>query len=183
MPDTSHSGSLQAVFVLGPSSSGKTTLCNAVARDLQVESELYIREIARNVMKTRGFTRNDTHTYEMQEAIMLAQLQAEQKALNYASDGHECRGFLLLSDRSAIDPVVYAATSSIPDAAEIRERLLQIPSFQENLQFYRESLFSAYIPWTAPSYSMNCVHYSYSATGRGMDCRRRNQISAGPREL
>lgn len=106
-------------------------------------------------MRTHGFTRNDTHTYVMQEAIMLAQLQAEQTALDYASDGHERGDLLLLSDRSAIDPIVYAATASIPNATDTKERLLHIPSFQENLHFYRKSLFSAYIPCVIPSYLMS----------------------------
>ena len=51
----------RAVFVVGASSVGKTTLCNAIARELQVEPARWIRETAREVMRTQGFSRDTTH--------------------------------------------------------------------------------------------------------------------------
>ncbi|KAF7789283.1 hypothetical protein EIP86_000224 [Pleurotus ostreatoroseus] len=141
MPTAGKDVDPRAVFVLGASSSGKTTLCNALAQDLQLETELYIREVARNVMKMQGFSRKHTHLYEMQEAIMLAQLQAERSAAGYTCDGVRREDILLLSDRSAIDPVVYAATSGTPDAQDMQHRLLETPSLQQNMAFYRRSLF------------------------------------------
>ena len=183
MPGTGQDIEPRAVFVLGASSSGKTTLCNALAQDLQLETELYIREVARNVMKTQGFSRKHTHLYEMQEAIMLAQLQAERSAAGYTGDGVRRVDILLLSDRSAIDPVVYAATSGTPDAQDMQHRLLETPSLQQNMAFYRRSLFGAYKLFTGNKMIDILRLFSCIATCRGLDHRRWNQISTGPVEL
>lgn len=89
-------------------------------------------------MKNHGFSRNDTHTYEMQSAILMAQLQAEQYALSHSTRRTD---ILFLSDRSAIDPIVYAATSGSEEAADITQKLVETPLFQDILPFYRKSLF------------------------------------------
>ncbi|KAI0364831.1 hypothetical protein BV20DRAFT_955415 [Pilatotrama ljubarskyi] len=132
-----------AVFVLGPSSSGKTTLCDALARTLHLPPSQYIKEVARTVMKTHGLTRRDTDTYEMQHAIMTAQLAAEERAIATMIEARARRTPvpLLLGDRSAIDPVVYARTSSVPGATERSRRLLGDPALQKTLPAYRSSLF------------------------------------------
>jgi len=129
----------QSVFVLGPSSSGKTMLCDALFQALKLKPAGYIKEIARKVMNDTGFSRADTATYEMQAAIMFAQLKAEVDVLNHASVGDE-QGLLLLSDRSAVDPIIYASTANTPTAAENRERLLEDSAFQAVLPLYRQSL-------------------------------------------
>ena len=107
MTPSSSSPSQPAIFIVGPSSCGKTTLCNALADDLQLKPELYIQEMARVVMAGQGFTRDDIHTYAMQNAIMNAQLRAEKEAVRHQDAK---LGVLFLSDRSAVDPVIYAAT-------------------------------------------------------------------------
>ncbi|KAL4246290.1 P-loop containing nucleoside triphosphate hydrolase [Abortiporus biennis] len=132
----------QTVFVLGPSSSGKTTLCDALFKDLQLGKSIYIKEVARTVMKTHGFSRSNTGTYEMQAAIMLAQIEAEIKVLEHVDEaGHSPGKILLLSDRSAVDPIVYASMPETVDASEIRQRLINDVRFQEVLPLYRKSLF------------------------------------------
>ncbi|OBZ65909.1 hypothetical protein A0H81_14117 [Grifola frondosa] len=55
-------------------------------------------------------------------------------------------GVLLLSDRSAIDPIVYAATSTASGAPERHERLMRNVAFQAILPFYRQSLFVVLSP-------------------------------------
>lgn len=132
----------QAVFVLGPSSSGKTTLCDALAQELQVQPPQYIKEVARSVMKTHDFTRDDTDTYEMQHAIMSAQLDAEEQATAALTTTKLNSGsVVVLSDRSAIDPIVYASTSTVPGAMDRRQRLLDDSRLQGMLAAYRSSLF------------------------------------------
>lgn len=131
--------SKQMIFVLGPSSSGKTTLCNALTEDLNLDQSRYIREVARNVMKTMGFTRADVDTYEMQYAIMTAQLRAEKDVLSKTKDSDG--PLILLSDRSAIDPIVYTTTSQVPGASDRRRRLLEDMAFQDILPIYKRSLF------------------------------------------
>ena len=143
LTDRSALRRFDAIFVLGPSSSGKTTLCDALAHKLHVPETQYIREVARKVMKAHGFTRNDTDTYEMQHTIMLAQLEAEAQALNLISTASKSREAHLpiLSDRSAVDPIVYAGTSTVPGAEKRRRRLLDDDAFKAVLPFYRQSLF------------------------------------------
>jgi len=132
----------RAVFVLGPSSSGKTTLCDALVRYLDLNRARYVTEVARIVMREHGFSRKDVDTYEMQYAIMTAQLKAEEKALAHsAGTPEDDGGVVLLSDRSAIDPIVYASTSKSPAAEDMRRRLMRDREFQDILPLYRKSLF------------------------------------------
>ncbi|CAG7853645.1 SubName: Full=Uncharacterized protein {ECO:0000313/EMBL:CCA68424.1} [Serendipita indica DSM 11827] len=72
-------------------------------------------------MREQGFTRKDVGTLEMQRAILRAQLHAEENALTYLmsnirrkrpqDDGSSVS--VLLCDRCAIDPIVYA-TMELP---------------------------------------------------------------------
>lgn len=128
----------RAVFVVGASSVGKTTLCTALARHLGLEQERWIREVARDVMKTQGFTRDNVHEFAMQHAIMSAQLDAERSALSGTVSGSR---MILLSDRSAVDPAVYAQTSGVGDGDQNRARLLNSEAFKAILPVYRRSLF------------------------------------------
>lgn len=132
--------SQRAIFVVGASSTGKTTLCKATAEALAVEAGRWIRETAREVMRTQGFSRDTTHQVEMQHAIMVAQLKAEAEVRKQPTSHGT---ILLLSDRSAVDPIVYAATSGVDGEAK-RRRLMHDPMFQATLPFYRESLFCMY---------------------------------------
>lgn len=128
-----------AIFVVGPSSAGKTTLCHALVAELHLDPVRHIKEVARTVMRTQGFSRHTIQTYEMQHAIMLAQLKEEARVLSIPPD--ETSLVQLLSDRSAVDPIVYASTSESSFAPEVREKLLQEPEFIAALSIYRRSLF------------------------------------------
>ena len=130
-----------AIFVLGPSSSGKTTLCDALAAALNISAPMYIKEVARTVMKTHQFTRDNVDTYEMQHAILEAQLAAERIAIASAMESPRADRRLVLSDRSAIDPCVYAAASRVPGAETRSQKLLQHEEFRKMLPFYQTSLF------------------------------------------
>ena len=133
-------GRAKAVFIVGASSVGKSTLCGALAEAFEVVPEIWIKETAREVMRTQGYSRDTTHKVEMQHAILTAQLRAEERALQYRGLHGE---LLLLSDRSAVDPIVYAATSGVDEESK-RSRLIQDPAFQATLPLYRESLFCMY---------------------------------------
>lgn len=85
-------------------------------------------------MRTQGFSRHTIQTYEMQHAIMLAQLKEEARVLSISPD--ETSLVQLLSDRSAVDPIVYASTSESSFAPEVREKLLQEPEFIAALSIY-----------------------------------------------
>jgi nicotinamide riboside kinase len=98
--------SKKCIYVVGPQSTGKTTLVNALAEKLGHDLRV-IKEVARQVMQEKGYTREDVDSddrerrFSMQKDIFNAQLRAENKILD--PETNAC----FLSDRSAIDPVVY----------------------------------------------------------------------------
>lgn len=130
-------GSLRALYVVGPSSTGKTTLCEKVADYLALSPPMYIKEVARDVMRKTGYSRHTVGQLAMQHAIMLAQIKAEQEARQAALGSLG----IILSDRSAVDPIVY---SSLHDATEGKKNtysLISSAEFQKILPFYRQSSF------------------------------------------
>lgn len=137
---TDHQQPLTELYVVGPSSTGKTTLCNAVAQSLELRSWCYITEVARQIMKRRGFTREDMGKIEMQSAIMLAQLEREAEVCERARNTGKT---LILSDRSGIDPIVYAVLTA-KDERQARQKktlLVEHPTFQSALKRYRKAKF------------------------------------------
>ena len=181
-----HTG--RAIYVLGPSSSGKSTLCDALARYLDLDRTRYVREVARTVMREQGFTRKDVDTYAMQQAIMTAQLKAEQKILerNEVSADADEGCVIMLSDRSAVDPIVYAATSRSPGAEDMRRKLREDKAFQSVLPFYRKSLFSECTDLGREVRSRpmpTIAAYSCSPAGEGMDSRRWGTHTGEPVDL
>ncbi|KAI0063599.1 hypothetical protein BV25DRAFT_1854021 [Artomyces pyxidatus] len=140
MSDDPHtSKTITAIYVVGPSSTGKTTLCNALAARLGLSSEVYITEVARKVMRERGFTRDDVGKVEMQRAIMEAQLAYDESARIYA--GGRGGAGVVLSDRSAVDAVVYAELNDDGETGAMARTLIASPPFQAALPAYRHSLF------------------------------------------
>lgn len=104
-PTPSHSARLiTAIYLVGPSSAGKTTLCNALATTLGLPKEAHISEVARTVMRERGFTRDDVGKLEMQKAIMEAQLKEDRSARRYATATGRVCGGIVLSDRLVTAP-------------------------------------------------------------------------------
>jgi len=131
---------LTELYVVGPSSTGKTTLCNAVALSLKLQSWCYITEVARQIMKRRGFTREDVGRIDMQNAIMLAQLEREAEVYERAKNMGES---LIIGDRSAVDPIVYAILTAKDEhqAQQKKNLLLEHPTFQSALKRYRKAKF------------------------------------------
>ncbi|KAH7881902.1 AAA domain-containing protein [Phlebopus sp. FC_14] len=132
--------SLGQLYVIGPSSTGKTTLCNAVMKSLNLPAWCYITEVARQVMRVQGYTRDDIGKIEMQRAIMLAQVAAEESACAQVSIRG---GGLILSDRSGIDAIVYAilTANNEREAREKKALLLEDPMFRAALDRYRVARF------------------------------------------
>lgn len=134
------SDGIRAIYVVGPSSSGKTTLCKALAARLQIPEGRFVHEVARGVMKSTGFSRSTVHQLDMQRAILVAQVAAEERALQTTSEVP-----ILLCDRSAVDPLVYAALG-FADGEQRQHELLNTPEFQAVLDRYRASLFVLLAP-------------------------------------
>ncbi|KAJ7639976.1 AAA domain-containing protein [Mycena polygramma] len=122
------------IYVVGPSSTGKTTLCTALAKRLGLNGSQVVTEVARRVIKALGLGRENIGLLEMQKAIMLAHLEQEQQSRE---------GSAQLCDRSAVDPIVYAifTAANAADAQSRKEALVDLPEFQRALPRYRESFF------------------------------------------
>ncbi|KAL8665417.1 MAG: hypothetical protein Q9202_002310 [Teloschistes flavicans] len=99
------------IYIIGAQSTGKTTLVTALGEHFVQKSHLYalpkepyqIKETARNVLKQHYFTASDitdskTRALELQRLIIEAQASAET----------ELGDTWYISDRSALDAVVYA---------------------------------------------------------------------------
>jgi GTPase SAR1 family protein len=130
------------ILIVGASSTGKTTLCRALERVLVQRGfpVFHIAEVARTVMKIHGFTRDDVGTLAMQKTIMREQILEENRRLFIIESSktrpkHEpVLPSVLLCDRTAIDPVVYATMKLEPDSVQ---EMTQDPLFREALSRYR----------------------------------------------
>jgi nicotinamide riboside kinase len=133
------------IFIIGPSSTGKTTLCTVLAQRLAIPPSAHITEVAREVMRSTGFSRKDVGTLDMQGAILTAQLGREEAALD-AKRAHR----VVLSDRSGIDPVVYAIlTAKDEEEVEVRKKALtDNDAFEHARERYRHSLVVLLSPVT-----------------------------------
>jgi nicotinamide riboside kinase len=144
---TSHSDEppVTAIYIIGPSSTGKTTLCSELFIVLGLETP-YITEVARKVMRSKGFTREHIGKLEMQDEIMKAQLCAEIEGRAYVAKRAQTQ--VLLSDRSAVDAIVYAILMSEnnEDANHRQQILISSPQFQRALADYRRALFVLLTP-------------------------------------
>jgi nicotinamide riboside kinase len=105
------------IWIIGPQSTGKTTLVNALDQAFASSESssaascirpVVIREVARTVLRTQHYTRNDitnspSRALELQKLILEAQYTAEESALNTNQPYS-----WFISDRSGLDPIVYA---------------------------------------------------------------------------
>lgn len=135
--------SVIGIFVIGPSSTGKTTLCKALEDEMRRMGIkfIHISEVARTVMRNLGFTRDNVGELAMQREILIAQVEEERTALlSFAKDwpkkGHADElgePMVLLCDRSAIDPLVYTQRMLGLDCVE---ELKNSEEFKEALARY-----------------------------------------------
>jgi nicotinamide riboside kinase len=92
------------VYIIGPQSTGKTTLVKALV-DCLGGNVPVIQEVARNVMREKGYSRidvdsnDDERKFGLQCDIFNAQVEKE-LVLTQA-------GTPFVSDRSAVDPLIY----------------------------------------------------------------------------
>lgn len=94
----------KSVYFVGPGSTGKTTLAKALVEKCTSDTFM-LTEVGRTVFQNSGYVASDisddpTKCYNLQKAILLVQCQKEKELLD---TNRRC-----ISDRSAIDPIVYA---------------------------------------------------------------------------
>lgn len=112
---------MKNVFVIGAQCTGKTTVVDALEKHIAQHKELdqpaIIREVARTVLAEGGFTREDIENsplraMQLQEGILSAQYKIETTITK--SEGSKW----YISDRSGLDPIVYASVFVGPDSAQ-----------------------------------------------------------------
>jgi nicotinamide riboside kinase len=107
---------MRNVYIIGPQCTGKTTLVNALEKAFRHDADkaltggqqqpLILREVARTVLKEKGFIREDittspTRALQLQQHILEAQHTAE------ATARASTPSFWYICDRSGLDPIVY----------------------------------------------------------------------------
>ncbi|KAF8877848.1 AAA domain-containing protein [Gymnopilus junonius] len=108
------------IYIMGPSSTGKTTLCNALALKLGVPKEAYVTEVARQVMKETGFSRDTIGSLEMQKAIMEAHFRREE-----VLDENQVTACISLFDCSTDDSEAQTRKESLIAADKFKKALLE----------------------------------------------------------
>ncbi|KAF1948167.1 hypothetical protein CC80DRAFT_530120 [Byssothecium circinans] len=109
----------RCLYIIGAQCTGKTTLVNALEDKFcrgeatpsaqgVLSKPVVIREVARTVLKEKQFTRHDITTspsraLQLQKHILDAQFAAEMAAI-----GLDAPTPWYISDRSGLDPIVYA---------------------------------------------------------------------------
>ncbi|KAK8041603.1 hypothetical protein PG994_014610 [Apiospora phragmitis] len=135
----------QNIYIIGAQSTGKTTLVIALEAHFRQDTSSslpvpsVIREVARSVLRDHDYTAQDirdspARALELQRLILAAQAKAERETEEKAASASTTPCWLL-SDRSAIDPVVYAwlyvgqeSARSLMESAEwrgMRDRMAQ----------------------------------------------------------
>ncbi|OCK94551.1 uncharacterized protein K441DRAFT_659892 [Cenococcum geophilum 1.58] len=113
------------IYIVGAQCTGKTTLVHALSKFFETQKNrclhgeatpkpYIINEVARNVLREHRFTASDitsskSRAAQLQKLILAAQCQIERETQ---------RNGWYISDRSALDPIVYARYYVGEDAAE-----------------------------------------------------------------
>lgn len=102
---------MKFIYIVGAQCTGKTTLCNGLIDQIHDQhSQLKVAmlsETARHVLELHQYTKNDVRgggqrCLELQRLILHSQLEKERE---FRSQGID----VVVSDRCAVDPLVYAA--------------------------------------------------------------------------
>ncbi|RKK68832.1 hypothetical protein BFJ69_g13258 [Fusarium oxysporum] len=139
------------IYIMGPQSTGKTTLVNKLQGDLghwladtSIDGPQIIAEVARTVLAKYKYSAEDIQTlasrcFELQQLILEVQASSEKEALRTSS--------WVISDRSGFDPLVYAKRYAAPDTVT---QLKELPAWKEVKARMESSLIvvcEAGTPW------------------------------------
>ncbi|KAL4947609.1 AAA domain-containing protein [Aspergillus filifer] len=113
-----------SLYIIGAQCTGKTTLVRALKQAISTQHpSLQLRtisEVARTVLQEHNFTRDDIaysphRAFQLQQLILAAQYAEERKRPT------ELERYIVLSDRSGVDPIVYAINYGPPLSRELLE--------------------------------------------------------------
>ncbi|KAF4502471.1 P-loop containing nucleoside triphosphate hydrolase [Fusarium agapanthi] len=139
------------IYIIGPQSTGKTTLVNKLQAELEhsladssIDKPQIVSEVARTVLAKHKYSARDIQTstircFELQQLILEAQASSEKEALETSS--------WFISDRSGFDPLVYAKRYAAPGAVQT---LQQLPAWKDVKTRMERSLIvvcEAGTPW------------------------------------
>jgi len=92
----------KSIYLVGPHSTGKSTLTQALLQHYGPETTPVLYEIARSVLKKKNYsadTISSNQCFQMQRDIFEAQFIAEKSLMDQET--------FFISDRNAVDPIVY----------------------------------------------------------------------------
>lgn len=125
----------KCVYFVGPGSTGKTTLAKVLCESCPSPTFM-LTEVARTVLSKLNYTADDisndaTKCYVLQETILLEQCRQERNLLEMQQT--------YISDRCAIDPIVYAKFYINGEKADC---LLDLKEWQEMKARYKNRKMS-----------------------------------------
>lgn len=103
-----------SIYLVGPESTGKTTLFTALSSHLSLSPPQLIPEVARALLHSQHWTGSETQTLFHQRAILHATLEEEER-----------REGTVLSDRCALDCVAYAKLGGEDGWEELMKEVLE----------------------------------------------------------
>ena len=129
------------MFLIGPSSTGKTTLLEQLRKQLGNTSAIHFHEeTARQVLNQKALTGRDL----IQNKVLHMELQQELLQMEYASLEDKVRpGTFHISDRSVIDALVYTKAHGTPVDVETFRNM---PTFQACVDLYRQNSYMILFP-------------------------------------
>lgn len=137
------------IYIIGAQCTGKTTLVDALKdyltqyREQDTPDPIIISELARNVLRELKIDRHDIanlpeKSLELQTAILKAQYKAEAVAKDAG---------WYISDRSGLDPIVYARLSVGEDAAQTLLNSAEWKTLEQNMKEGRVFVCEAGCKW------------------------------------
>ncbi|KAL4970491.1 ATP/GTP-binding protein [Aspergillus stella-maris] len=110
-----------SLYIIGAQCTGKTTLVRVLQEAISKQHpSLHLKtisEVARHVLQKHQFTRDDI-AYNPPRALELQQLIL---AAQYAEENSPSPTDVVLSDRSGVDPIVYAINYGPPQSRDLLE--------------------------------------------------------------
>ncbi|KAF2140419.1 uncharacterized protein K452DRAFT_335572 [Aplosporella prunicola CBS 121167] len=130
------------IYLTGAHCSGKTTLLQALQThfltQIHTKQPTIINEVVRPVMRAHAFTAADVKDESkgpiLQRATLAAQFVAEQRCNYNDKDKGEGETTWFISDRSGLDPIVYAQTYVGSAAAAALQESFEWGVLRENMR-------------------------------------------------
>ena len=129
----------QAVFIVGPSSSGKTTLCNVSGHGdpppQGISKKLQERSCGSKVSVAKRYHRDAVGNYDCTNTSRSQHVRWNQQSIRF------WRHYLTVQRQSAVDPIVYVGLASKKEALEMQSRRRRMPKLKNLFPLYQQAMF------------------------------------------